>query len=458
MSCSRSYPLCISCSLWAYAQARKHCLSESILLSTLSARLMRTVLISYFFCQSLFSPAPIDACFTSTLNLAVVEAGLVSATQVPPAPPLIPRLAKTVKDYWFLITLLLSGAASLFYMAVYQVTPLDKYREIRSQRDEANFHNDLGYTLLERGEHELAKTEFENSLSLAPSDRAAVNGRYLAQLFIDAELPQWNAAIGAAVREQLKRLPVIKGRGLEHIVEKYLGDVNARIGNYEIASQHYARALALNPEYIGALFTFGWFHYSQRRDLAKMESLFRKMVELDKYDYRGFHGLGYALYMQAVLAIESDARAKLINEATAQSQEANLLTINILNVVTDFGEIARYTSPGLSLWYHRRGIEIIDDPAAWSHKDNSLPYSANLLLRDGYVYMKSADQKRAWVIYSLALDHLALSRLGVESERNRRQHDELKRRAARLDPRKDERGAAEVYQDQLAILDKFVPI
>src|SRR5205085_25544 len=124
-----------------------------------------------------------------------------------------------------------------------------------------------------------------------------------------------------------------------------------QVANSDLAKEHYEKALLLKPNYGDALFAYGWFSYSgvQAPDLGKMEDLFRRLSQLDPYDYRGFHGLGYALYMQAVRESDRNLRYDRLSEAAQQSSKASVLSINRLNVVTDFGEIARCVQPSLSI-------------------------------------------------------------------------------------------------------------
>jgi tetratricopeptide (TPR) repeat protein len=111
------------------------------------------------------------------------------------------------------------------------------------------------------------------------------------------ETPEWNPAIGITIQSSLKKLGITVEKKLQHIVEKYFGDLNKYIGNYPEAKLHYEKALVLKPNYIDALYSYGWFSYSVIPDLKNMELIFSKMVEANIYDFRGFHGYGYALYI-----------------------------------------------------------------------------------------------------------------------------------------------------------------
>jgi tetratricopeptide (TPR) repeat protein len=378
---------------------------------------------------------------------------------IPIMPLTVSNFVRVLKDYWFLVTLGVSAVASVAYMLLFQVTPVDAYVEIKKQREEVIFHNAVAFSLLEQGRYELAKAEFDKSLAIRATDYTALSGRYLAELFLDLQSPEWDPAVGLAIRDHLSRLRTRDPATLSPIVEKYLGDVEHQVANDDLARQHYEKALELKPNYGDALFTYGWFNYSDQKqpNLPKMEQVFRRMTELDPYDYRGFHGLGYALYMQAVADKNSERRWTLLTEAAQQCSRASILSINRLNVVTDFGEIARCVVPSLSLFFHQQGLQILNDPLMSKAKDNVVSLGAQLLTQHGYVSINGADQKRAWLTYQLALDHLALARQGEDPASHRTQHDLLKKKASELDPRAEGTRIADIYDDQLAILNGFLP-
>jgi hypothetical protein len=80
------------------------------------------------------------------------------------------------------------------------------------------------------------------------------------------------------------------------------------------------------------------------------------MTEVDGRDYRGFHGLGYALYMKAILEPDPERRLVFIVDAAKQSGLAKDLFMNQLNIVVDFGEVARSVNPRLALSFHEYGM------------------------------------------------------------------------------------------------------
>src|SRR6187549_3668624 len=103
---------------------------------------------------------------------------------------------RVTKDYWFLITLVGSVILTLGYMIIFRVNPWDQQRTVKLRRERVRFHNSVGYALIETGHYADARSEFEEALDLAAEDQTAVNGKYLANLFISLNSPVSDPAIG----------------------------------------------------------------------------------------------------------------------------------------------------------------------------------------------------------------------------------------------------------------------
>jgi len=360
-----------------------------------------------------------------------------------------------IKQYWFLIALILSGLASIFYMIVYDVSPFDKYREVKAQRRRVAFHDANGEALLERGYFKQARVEFQMALDLQPTDREAMDGRYLSDLFLDSGKTGWNQAAGLVT--QLHLAATATNDGLDKkfypVMEKYLGDVSDYIDDYEEADRHYQEALRANPIYMDALFTYAWFVYDElwklpddKRDvpIAKMKNSFEKMIQVDKFDYRGFDGLGYTLYIQGIRSPDPGARRELLNEAERQSRRASKLGHKQLNALMDFGEIIRSIDPTTALEFHKKAEQLLDPRKLEEIPENRDDLSVVLLTGDQRgreIRMNDDAERGAWVYYQLALDHLARCET--------MQHNRLLAKARSLDA---EKKIFLIYGDQLRIL------
>jgi len=361
---------------------------------------------------------------------------------------------KATKDYWFLITLVGSVILTLGYMLIFRVNPWDSQRAVKLRRDRVRFHNSVGYSLIETGHYADARAEFEESLKLSAEDQTAVNGKYLANLFINIGSPVSDPAIGFAIHRRITDSDNLKREQHLHIIDKYLGDLYMRINDVSKGAEYYRSALERKPDYPDALYAIGWQYYQGGQgDLAEMESAFRKLTEVDPHGYRGFHGLGYALYMKAILEPDADARRSLISEASAQSGAAKDLYFNQVNIVMDFGEVSRSVNPELSLFFHDYGKKILTDPILREIGDNPYPLLNRLLIGEGEINIESKDDKLAWISYQKALDHLAMHRTSGDPK-NGEEHKRLFEKAQRLDSTKL---IHYIYADQLAILDLLLP-
>jgi hypothetical protein len=355
-----------------------------------------------------------------------------------------------IKEYWFLITVAISGVVSVAYMIIFQVTPWDKQREVKYRRKLVEFHNLAGFSLLEGGYFTLASAEFKAALKLNATNQRALGGQYLSGLFLAFDAPDWDASAGFAVQHELAKL--VKQQELSHIVEKYLGDLHYSTNQLGEARSHYEAALSRKPGYPDALSTLGWFHYNVVPDLDRMAGYFLTLTLSSPYDWRGFHGLGYALYMKGLKEQDPDKRKELIVGAARQSDKAKDLSVNRWSIMADFGEVARSVNPQLSLYFHEVSSKLLEDPKL--KKVNPASLDAKLLMStDITVRIETRDQKRAWITYQLALDYLASHRLASRRD-GEEQHRLLVEKAGSFDEGKE---IYPIYADQLAILDLLLP-
>jgi hypothetical protein len=119
----------------------------------------------------------------------------------------------------------------------------------------------------------------------------------------------------------------------------------------------------------------------------------------------------------------------------------------------DFGEVARSVDPGLSLFFHKYGKEIMTDPSLLEIGDNPYPLLARLLTSNGEVYIRTKNEKLAWIAYQMALDYLAMQRMPGAAD-YAAEYQRLFDEAESLDPDREMR---RIYDDQLAILDRLLP-
>lgn len=367
--------------------------------------------------------------------------------------PLLDSIIKTLKDYWFLITLAASVLLALAYMIVFRVSPWDQQRAAKLRRDRVRFHNAMGYTLIESGHFADACAEFEEAINLSAEDQTALNGRYLAKLFLNVGSTAADPAIAFAILDHISETEALRRDHHLHIIDKLLGDLHMSISNIPKAAEYYRSALDRKPKYANALYSLGWHYYQVGLSVEGMEQAFRKLTEVAPLDYRGFHGLGYALYMHALGKDEDSTRSSLIEEAAKQSGIAKNLVFNQLNIVMDFGEVARSVDPGLSLFFHKYGKEIVTDPSLLEIGDNPYPLLARLLTSNGEVYIRTRNDKLAWIAYQTALDYLAMQRMSAATD-YAGEYQRLFDEAESLDPDREMR---RIYDDQLAILDRLLP-
>jgi len=366
------------------------------------------------------------------------------------------QFLKVIQDYWFLITLLFSALAALFYFIYFDVNPLEKQYENKIQSLHAGLHNNIALSFLQQGYFEKAKVEFEGALEYKPYNRDALNGKLLSELFLNLGSVDRNPAMAGKIRSGVSILELSKEDELFNIREKYFADLELHNGNIEEAMNRYDNLLAADSNYIDLLNTYAWLNYEiTKPNLDKMETLFKKMIEVDSTDYRAYHGYSYTRYMRALGVEDPSLRNYFIRDATIQSAIAYTLIITRFNVILDLGEIIRSLNPGMAISFHLQAKQLLDDPAIMELDENRLPLGYKLLTFENsqYIIIPTLEQKRALVFYELALDYLADYRLNYEIT-SLVEHDEMLQLAKEYDKNGDIRL---IYEDQRAVLDLFLP-
>jgi tetratricopeptide (TPR) repeat protein len=227
-----------------------------------------------------------------------------------------------LKDYWFLVTLIISIVMACLYMLIFQVSPWETYRELSERKRVINAHLALGQRLLDHGHYKEAAEEFGHSLQLSPSNLRALECKRKTDLFIALERLEWEPARAVAYRESFLDPE-------DHNILLFMGKLRERVSDNKDAKSYFERAQTKYKEknagdYYDALNSLGWQAYF-RHDLKEMITYFTRMRDMGPYDYRGYHGLGYALYMQACqLARDNDSAVlNILNEATELLRDAS---------------------------------------------------------------------------------------------------------------------------------------
>ena len=366
------------------------------------------------------------------------------------------ELLKFVKDYWFLITLVISVATALLYMLVFHVTPWEKYRETGERKQAVRMHLRLGQSLLDSGQYAAAGDEFDASLELEGANPRALEGKRKADLFLKLGALDWKPAEALAYRDVFsdpKDPNILLFLGKLH---GRIGDGAAARGYFEQAREAYRRQ---HPEpaadYVDALDSLGWDAYF-RHDLEAMERHFRRFCEIAPYDYRGFHGFGYGCYIKAIELAESEPKAAVdsLQEGTNALGKATSFVPNFVVINMDFGEIARAIDPDFSISRHLAALNCLINEELKKLPENIGTVSLILLGGDQRaIYLTESDDEIAWIKYSLALDHYVKAQGEGSDGPSKAHHDALVTEAEELQRTGDPRA---IYDDQKAIVDRLL--
>ena len=363
------------------------------------------------------------------------------------------ELLQFLKDYWFLITLVISAATALLYMLIFHVTPWDKYRETGERKQAVHMHLRLGQSLLDNGQYAAAVREFEASLELEEANPRALEGKRKAGLFLKLGALDWKPGEALAYRE-------VFSDPQDPNILLFMGKLHENIGEIELARGYFERAREAykrqHPEpaadYFDALASLGWDAYF-RHDLATMEQRFKRMCEIAPYDYRGFHGFGYACYMKAIELAESEPKAAIhsLNEGTNALNKASRFVPRFIAINMDIGEIARVIDPDFSIYWHLNALNCLMDGELKKLPENIGTVGLRLLGEDQRtIVLSETDDESAWVKYSLALDYYVKAKGEGPEGSSKARHDELMAEAEKLQRSVDPRA---IYDDQKAIVD-----
>ncbi len=367
------------------------------------------------------------------------------------------NLRKTIeftRDYWFLITLVISMLTAGFYFFFFDIHPLQKQYEKKIQAVHTGLHNNIGISLLRQGYFDKAKQEFSDALEYQPYDKDALNGKLLAELFLKLGSVDRNPAFAEKIKIEISKLDLTQKDELYLIRKKYFADLDLHNNKKKQAISQYDEILQKDSSYIDVLNTYAWLMYEEPvPEIDKMEMLFFQMLNADTTDYRACHGLGYTYYMKAIKEENDNDRDIYLHNAALITKKAYFLIFTRLHVLVDLGEVVRSNYPEYALQLHKQAEQFLDDPTIMELPENKPTLTARLLKSQGYVLILTNEQKKAWITYQLALDNLAMYRK-YDDKSYLAKHKKLFKAAKKLDRSEN---IIAIYHDQKTILDILLP-
>jgi tetratricopeptide (TPR) repeat protein len=366
------------------------------------------------------------------------------------------ELLAFLKEYWFLITLIISLVTAISYMIVFHVSPWEKYKEISERKEAVAIHLALGQKLLDDGHHQQAAREFELALRLEPANPKALEGKRKADLLLEVDRIEWKPGLALAYIDTFRNPK-------DHTILLFLGRVFERIGETHKALEYYENARTAyrdshagpGLDYYAALERMGWMFY-MKGNLDEMERCFTRMKEIAQFDYRGYHGLGYALYMKAYQLAQSEQEGvtQLLTEATNVLYSAAKYVPNFLMITMDIGEVARLIDPNFSIFWRERAMKCIVEEELCRLEENKSDLTVLLFGSNaGDVVVSGKEDKIAWVKYQLALDHYVKAVLADPKNPDLTRHDSLVDEGKKM--QKSE-STFSIYEDQRTIVDTLL--
>lgn len=171
------------------------------------------------------------------------------------------RLLKGIQEYWFLITLLFSAFAAIFYFIYFDVNPLEKQYENKIQTLHVGLHNNIAVSLLKQGYYEDAKEEYQKALEYKSYYKEALNGKLLTDLFLNLKSLDQNPALADKLMAEVSKLEIDEEDELYTIRKKLYADLELHKGNQEEALNLYDQLLETDSSYVDLLNNYGWIAY-----------------------------------------------------------------------------------------------------------------------------------------------------------------------------------------------------
>ena len=241
-----------------------------------------------------------------------------------------------------------------------------------------------------------------------------------------------------------------------------MGMIHQKIGECDMELDYFEKAAAAFRQacespgrmYCDALYQLGW-HFYWKMDYDRMADYFRNLIESIPYDYRGYHGLGYALYMKAIdRSLSScESAVNLLEEATKLLRVAFNYVPSLLMVNMDMGEIVRIVDPSLSILFHEHAMECVKNDQLYSLQENNCSLGVILISSGHQMTLSMKEDKIAWINYQLALDYYIKAFQENMDDPNLAQHNQYVIEAQAVqkgpDPQK-------IYQDQKSINDRLL--
>lgn len=368
------------------------------------------------------------------------------------------NLFKTIKEHLAKPTLIISVLTACAYMAIFQVYPWESAKEIYARKQAVANHLKLGQKLLDYGYYQQAVQEFDQCMKFESSNPKALVGKRKANLFLELRKIDCNPGVALAYRDYFKKqgaddynLTLLTGK-----VHQNLGEEDQALACFQKARELYKAGLTSDQkesDYFDALFHIGWHYYDKGR-FSAMEECFRQLKLLSERDYRGFYGLGYALYMKAYyLAKSKQPGAKqCLEQAVNNLANAINYVPKVAGVNADLGDVLRILDNKVAIELHKQALLILENNDLYNLEDNKNTfYSFYLVGSNGtIVSLDERQDKISCAKYQLALDYYVRSKRGLAKNSDITKHDDLVEEANKS--RKTEKPLL-IYHDQKIIID-----
>jgi tetratricopeptide (TPR) repeat protein len=334
--------------------------------------------------------------------------------------------ATFVASTWVVFFAVLTGASLIIGWLLYDVSPLNSVQriaaeqqqnefeqaenqraqaQVQTKKDIAQYHVELGHSLLSAGQPEAAKAEYDKALEIDPVNVEARKGSLKSELFISLEPGEYDPGV-----MQQRMFELREEYPNDTHIASFAGDVFA-FYDQETALEQYRQAIELDQSNAMAHYGIGNVYYGQGK--------YEKALPYIKtaYDLANWNPAYQYAYAQVLyeLARYDDALVELGDITTWDWQ--------FMWSYADLTHVYRLTGDlELSHWYGRQFIELLADEEIASLDRNAGTWVFAAGPGEFTVGLAEDPEKKYYAYYNMALTSYLMGKTGeAESYANKAQ-------------------------------------
>ena len=267
--------------------------------------------------------------------------------------------------------------------------------QTQSKQNIAEYHVELGHSLLNAGQPEAAKGEFDEALKLDPANVEAQKGSLKCELFVTIQEQEYDPGI------MQQRLFELRDRYPKDThLASFAGDVFS-IYDQATALEEYSQAIELDDSNAMAYYGTANIYYAQGK-YEKALPYFKSA-----YDLANWNPMYQQAYADILLDLERyDDSISELEDITRWDWQFMWAYADLTHVYRLKGDLAK------SHWYGRQFIELLTDDDIASLERNGGTWSFSTGPGTYMVYLAEDPEKQYFAYYNMALTSYLMGKTG----------------------------------------------